>query len=209
MEEKNKIDHDLDEAIDVYRKLARDAPQNVENLTVLSEKLTEAGKYDEAVGYWENLLKLSPNSSSYQSLSNCYYKLGEYEKAEDVLLKGLELNPKDTEIFNDLGVVAMARWDLEGAMNYFQKGLKSNPDSPDILLNLALICYQVGLYEEAAGLLERYSGLETPRADVHLCLGDCYFNLERKDLAKKEFEKALSLDPDLKEAEKKLKELQG
>ncbi len=93
-------------------------------------------------------------------------------------------------------------------MNYFQKGLESNSNSPDILLNLALICYQVGLYEEAAGLLEKYAHLEAPGADVHLCLGDCYFNLERKDLAKREFELALSLDPDMEEAQKRLKELQ-
>ncbi len=209
MEGKSKADRGLDKAIDIRRKSARDDPKNVENLKALSEELTEEGKYDEAVGWWENLLKLDPNSNSYQSLGDCYYKLGEYEKAEGALLKGLELNPEDADIFNDLGVIAMARWDLQGAMGYFQRGLKSNPDSPNILLNLALICYQVGLYEEAAGLLERYSGLETPGADVRLCLGDCYLNLERKDLAEKEFELALSLDPELKEAERKLKELQG
>jgi len=206
MEERSKVNHDSD--IEVYRKLARDDPQNVGNLKVLSEKLTEAGKYDEAVDYWENLLKLSPNSDSYQSLGNCYFKMEEYEKASEALLKGLELNPDDANILNDLGVISMAKGDLEEAINYFQKGLKSVPNSPDILLNLALICYQVGLYEEAAGLLEKYTHLESSGADIHLCLGDCYFNLERKDLAKREFELALSLDPDMEEAQKRLRELQ-
>ena len=98
---------------------------------------------------------------------------------------------------------------MEKALNHLQGALQIAPENPDTILNLALICYQVGMYEEAAGLLERYSGLQSPDADVHLCLGDCYFHMERRDLAKREFELALSLDPELKEAEKRLQELGG
>jgi len=169
----------------------------------------EEGRFEEAIPLYQKLTKIEPWSAEYfQTLGECFFKSEKITEAKSVLQKGLDLDPTNAQIQSDLGVIFWQEGNLEEALNHLQEALKIAPENPETILNLALICYQVGLYEEAAGLLEKYAHLEAPGADVHLCLGDCYFNLERKDLAKREFELALSLDPDMEEAQKRLKELQ-
>jgi len=107
MERKNRVNGELD--IDTLKKLSKDDPKNVEHLKTLSEMLMKEGNYDEAANYWESFLKLNPNSDSYQSLGNCYYELEEYDKAKEALLSGLKLKPDDASIFNDLGIISMAK----------------------------------------------------------------------------------------------------
>ncbi len=192
-----------------YRKSLDNAPENQEILEKLGALLFEGNRFKEAIPLYEKLTEIDPwSADNFRTLGECLFKDEKVSEAKSVLERALELNPTAPQIETDLGVVLWQEGNLEGALEHLQEALKMAPQNPETMLNLALICYQVGLYEEAAGLLERYSGLETPGADVRLCLGDCYFNLERRDLAKREFELALFLDPELKEAEERLKELQ-
>ncbi len=193
-----------------YQKSLKNNPYNQEALKKLGALLLEVNRFEEAIPLYRRLTEMEPWSvENLQSLGECLFRTERMEEARSVLQKGLELDPTNVQIQSDLGVVFWQEGDLEEALNHLQGALQIAPEDPDTILNLALICYQVGMYEEAAGLLERYSGLQSPDADVHLCLGDCYFHMERRDLAKKEFELALSLDPELKEAEKRLQELGG
>lgn len=192
-----------------YQKSLENDPNNQEALQRLGTLLYEEGRFEEAIPLYQKLTKIEPWSAEYfQTLGECFFKSEKITEAKSVLQKGLDLDPTNAQIQSDLGVIFWQEGNLEEALNHLQEALKIAPENPETILNLALICYQVGLYEEAAGLLEKYAHLEAPGADVHLCLGDCYFNLEKKDLAKREFELALSLDPDMEEAQKRLKELQ-
>jgi|GEM_PF-3123038 len=73
--------------------------------------------------------------------------------------------------------------------------------------NLGMIYMDRGMYSEAAEMLEA-SVKFNPRAELFNDLGIAYAKLEKYDMAKKSFSRALELNPDFKKSRKNLKRLE-
>src|SRR5690348_17756134 len=79
----------LQERIAQFRKMATDDPDNELGHFRLGQLLMEDGQHAEAVQSFERTLELSPQFSKvYQLLGECYVKLGQRDKAVEVLTRG-------------------------------------------------------------------------------------------------------------------------
>ena len=79
----------LAERIAQFRKMATDDPDNELGHFRLGQLLMEDGQHAEAVKSFERTLELSPQFSKvYQLLGECYVKLGQRDKAVEVLTRG-------------------------------------------------------------------------------------------------------------------------
>ena len=79
----------LAERIAQFRKMATDDPENELGHFRLGQLLMEDGQHAEAVKSFERTLELSPQFSKvYQLLGECLIKLGEKDRAIDVLTTG-------------------------------------------------------------------------------------------------------------------------
>ena len=70
-------------------------------------------------------------SETYYAIGKNYYYLGENEKAKELYLSSLCLNPKNGAVFNDLGLVYRNSGDQESALKYFKKAIELD-DTNDI-----------------------------------------------------------------------------
>src|SRR5436305_1876550 len=79
----------LAERIAQFRKMATDDPDNELGHFRLGQLLMEDGQHAEAVTSFERTLELSPQFSKvYQLLGECLVKLGQRDKAVEVLTRG-------------------------------------------------------------------------------------------------------------------------
>lgn len=67
------------------------------------------------------------NSDTYNELSLCYVQEGNFQEANNVLMKALAIEPESTKIISNLGYLALAQGDKEKAQKYFTTVLEIDP----------------------------------------------------------------------------------
>lgn len=67
------------------------------------------------------------NPDTYNELSLCYIQEKNFDEAQKFLLKALGMEPENTKVISNLGYLALAQGDVQGARNYFQTVLEFNP----------------------------------------------------------------------------------
>ena len=91
------------------------------------------------------------------------------------------------------------------ALNDLEMAISIEPGNATFHLEKGILCYRVGLLEDAAAALESAKGLAADVADIYYLLGCTYLKTGNSRLAEENLQKAVSLQhPD---AAKKLKEL--
>ena len=69
-------------------------------------------------------IKVPDLSETYYALGKNYYFLGENEKAKELYISSLSLNPKEGSVYNDLGLVYRNAGDHKKALKYFKKAIE-------------------------------------------------------------------------------------
>lgn len=67
------------------------------------------------------------NPDTYNELSLCHIQEKNFDEAQKCLLKALGMEPENTKVISNLGYLALAQGDVQGARNYFQTVLEFNP----------------------------------------------------------------------------------
>jgi len=90
------------------------------------------------IEYFENAIANDPHFAlAYAGLGNCYLTLGGYKvlirfnyyaKAEDAILKALEIDEELAEAHSSLRSLKMRQWDWTGAQIEFERSIKLNPN---------------------------------------------------------------------------------
>jgi Flp pilus assembly protein TadD len=130
-------------------------------------------------------------------------QLGRFAQAEVHYKKALKLNPKDSKIWNDAGYsyYLQGRWgEAEGAL---KTAARLAPEDERIRVNLGLTLAASGRTEEALPLLSRSTG----DAIGHMNLGYLLAATGQLDLARRQYETAMALRPDLDLASRALAQL--
>jgi cytochrome c-type biogenesis protein CcmH/NrfG len=90
-----------------------------------------AQQFDETTKYYEQAAKVKPSAEVYTRLSSAYYYGGASDKAIAALNLALQKDPKYANALYNLG---MLKWqvqgDTKGAIECWQKLLKTNPNHP-------------------------------------------------------------------------------
>ena len=105
-------------------------------------------------------------------------------------------NPNDAEGYNALGVFLHYVGRSEEALPHFERAMALNPLCPGMWLHFqGQVYYQLGRYEEAAGVLKRRI-FRNPETDAsRVLLAATYGQLGRLDEAREQWREALSVNP--------------
>lgn len=101
------------------------------------------------------------------------WEVGDYESAQKLLLQSIEANPNFSGAYLQLGYMAQNQFDLEAAIENYDKALKLDPQSPNASNNLGFMNLLSGRYEEAVKYLSRSDSI-SPRFLTAINLGDAY-----------------------------------
>ena len=129
--------------------------------------------------------------------------LGDYEGAEQLLRKALELSPNDVGAVSLLGWAEMLQDKFDDALLNFQKVLTREPQNALARINVGYICLKKRIFGEAIEHLSRAIRLDNDKKATlyaHFYLGLVYLERDMLEDAQTFFQKTLKLGPNLIEA---------
>lgn len=142
-------------------------------------------------------------------LGVCYDQTKRYSLSEEMFRKVIELDPGYAAAYNYLGYSMADRGiNLKDSYEFIRKALELDPHNGAYVDSLGWVLYKQGKYEEALKELKRASRiLSDPMIFEHL--GDAYHKLEQPKKAERAYRRALKLDSNSKDLQRKLKDLEG
>jgi len=126
-----------------------------------------------------------------------HIELGDFDKAEELLKKAIEINPRFTTAYNDLGRIYFHRGETDRALELFQELILSNPLNSAVHLNLAHALLDKGRLEEALLEFKRAEKLGEESADIYCDMAYIHLNFGETEEAVNLYKKALEIEPGL------------
>ncbi len=193
-----------DEALLTLAKARTQFPVNyfIEFYTGLA--LGAQKRYSDAVRSFTSAELLGKNKDASLLTPGFYFQFGamcernaDYKEAERHFRKTLELAPDFTEALNYLGYMWAERGvNLEEARTMIEKALKQEPENSAYLDSMGWVLYRLNRLEEALTFIQQsVDHSEKPDGTLYDHLGDILSALGRHDQARKEWQKALGLEP--------------
>ena len=189
---KQRMD-DFDGALDDYsasKALDNDNPRLY--ISRSAARIT-MGNFNGAIRDLERAIKLDPaDSDARYNLACAKYLSQDYKGSIRDIDETLEMNPDHAEALFLRGLIRGEEFEEEAGLEDIERALTLNPDIPGGEMAAAILLFELGEYAEAANRFTEI--LKTvdadARSDAFYYRADCYYNLDQKDLACKDFRRA-------------------
>jgi len=124
----------LDEAqVNALKSVAAREASNATPRVQLGNLYFDAERYEDAIKWYEEAVKLSPNDANLSTdLGVSYYYINQADRALEQFSRSLKIDPKHAKTLLNLGIVkAFGKQDLQGASEAWQQVIKLAPQSPE------------------------------------------------------------------------------
>ncbi len=124
----------LDETkVNALRTVAERETSNPTPRVELGNLYFDAERYDDAIKWYSDALKLAPKDVNVSTdLGVCYYYSNQPDKALDQFAHSLAIDPRHAKTLLNVGIVkAFGKQDLDGAMQAWQQVIAIAPDGPE------------------------------------------------------------------------------
>jgi tetratricopeptide (TPR) repeat protein len=146
----------------------------------------------------KDILRSDPTSDpAYFYLSTLYTAMNEYDAAERYLQRAMELNPKQSAHYHQLGMIRYRQEQYRSALEFFKQALELGPGSNEAPIWRSIGDVQVALFDRDAAAQAYETALRiAPRnADTQLALGRFYLERSTPDRAISHLRTAREIDP--------------
>jgi tetratricopeptide (TPR) repeat protein len=173
----------------------------------LAVKLSNEGKFDEAIAKFNEVLAAAPKCvECVTNIASVQAQKKDYDAAEASYKKAIEMNPNSAEAYNGLATMYNAQKKFDQASEAGAMAAKLGAAAPggasaSTVFNQAVIAWNAGKIPEAKKSFEEAVRLDPKMADAHYWLGMANLNEGKLPEAAKEFEEYLTLDPSGKYAD--------
>jgi tetratricopeptide (TPR) repeat protein len=123
------------------------------------------------------------------------YQLAQYDAAIHEYELGLDMEPKNINLMNSLGVCFGVTGELEKARQCFKDALGINAREIMVVYNLGLIHQILGDMDQAVFFLRKAHGIDGNIFEVELLLGHLFFQAKKMDQALPHLETASRVNP--------------
>jgi len=119
--------------VSAFKAMTEREPSNPAPRVQLGNLYYDAQRWDDAVKWYSEALKLKPTDVDVSTdLAMCYFNLNQTDKALEQLDKSLAIDPKHTKTLFNVGYVrAMGKQDLPGAQKAWETLIQTAPNSPE------------------------------------------------------------------------------
>jgi tetratricopeptide (TPR) repeat protein len=119
--------------VNALKSVAEREPSNVRPRVELANLYFDAERYDDAIKWYADALKLQPNDVDVSTdLGVSYYYTNQADKALAQFEHSLKLDSKHAKTLLNVGIVrAFGKQDLDGASQAWQQVIAIAPDSPE------------------------------------------------------------------------------
>ncbi|GEM_PF-1282713 len=114
------------------------------------ELLINERRFDEALTYFEDLLREDPdNPIIYNKIGIIYVHKKDLDKAEDYFYKAIELDKTYPEPYNNLGNIWYEKKDYKKAIEFYKKAIDLNPKYAIAYRNMGAAYKRLGNLDQA------------------------------------------------------------
>ncbi|MDE3148936.1 MAG: tetratricopeptide repeat protein, partial [Acidobacteriota bacterium] len=201
----------ISRAVEEYKNALNADPNSPQLNNALADLYFRAGKVDDAEATARGLLKIAPNnieahkllgriylrelSQSQNSVSSSSPRGNPLDKAIAEYEQIVRLEPGSVDDHMVLGQLYSVRHDTKKAEEQFGLARSINPDSEEVVLNLARLYAENGNVEQAAKVIEQVNP-DNRTAKMEFALGAAYEQLKRPKDAIAAYQRATVLEPD-------------
>jgi protein O-GlcNAc transferase len=156
------------------------------------------GRVLESIEQFKQILRSdSSNGAAYFYLSTVYTQMGEIEIAERYVRRAMELNPKQSAHYLQLGLIRFRQKQWRPALELFQESLALGPGINAAAVWRSIGDVQVELFDREAArqAYETSLRLRPQDAATRLALGRFYLDRSESDRAIEQLRAALEIDP--------------
>jgi tetratricopeptide (TPR) repeat protein len=124
----------LDQAqVNAFTSVAEREPSNAAPRAQLGNLYFDAERYDDAIKWYSDALRLSPNEVEVSTdLGVSYYYTNQPDKALEQFDRSLKIDPKHAKTLLNVGIVkAFGKQDLPGAQQAWEQVITLAPQSPE------------------------------------------------------------------------------
>ena len=124
----------VDEAkVTALKSVAEKEPASAKPRIELGNLYFDAERYDDAIAWYEQAVKLTPNDENLSTdLGVCYYYTNKPDKAIERFDASLKINPKHAKTLLNLGIVrAFGKQDLAGATKAWEQVIAIDPNGAE------------------------------------------------------------------------------
>jgi choline-sulfatase len=177
---------------------APDPKDRVDILRMLSqvEGFLDHKEYTRAARIMEQGYRLDPtNPRCHLYLSTAYEQMGQYRRAIQVLQHALDVKVETDKIYSRLGIDYLHLNQLDKAIEAMTQASRINPADVNNLLNLGMAYLRLGRVDDAEKAFRAATVQDEHYAPAHNGLGLVAVQREDTETARREFEKALEVNP--------------
>ena len=119
-----------DAKVTALKSVAEKEPTNAKPRVELGNLYFDAERYDDAIAWYEQAVKLAPNDVNLSTdLGVCYYYTNQADKALARFEASLKLDPKHAKTLLNLGIVrAFGKQDMPGAIKAWEQVIAIDPN---------------------------------------------------------------------------------
>jgi len=166
------------------------------------------GRTGEAIGYFQEALKLSPNHLiALDNLGSAYRQQKRWDDARKTYDRALELGPNDAEANYGLGMVFAQNDDTARAFDSLQRALKLRPVYPEALNNLGILYLRTQRRDQAVASFEECIRVAPAFDQAYLNLARVYVVEGTPDNARAVLLELLKQHPGHEQAQKMMEQL--
>ena len=184
-------------AEEAHRKAAALRPTWARPLQQIAMLAASRGDLPRAVTVALRAMAREPkNASVLRDVGFIMTRLDELSKARQLLEKSWAIDPTDWQTAHHLGNLHYVAGQPAAALKFFERADDLNPNSYEILLDIALCRQQLGELDRSEAELRALVVDHPNRAEVHKALGLVFYSRNIFAAAVAQYEVALEIDPD-------------
>jgi tetratricopeptide (TPR) repeat protein len=169
---------------------------------------TREGRIDEAIGYFQEALKINSDYwIALENIGNAYRQQKRWDEARAALERAAAIQPRDPEVNYSLGMVFAQTDDTGRAYEYLRKSLEYRPIYPEALNNLAVLYLRTGRRDDAVRTFEECIRVAPGFDQSYLNLARVYVLENAPDEARSLLRELLRQHPGHAQAAKALEQL--
>jgi tetratricopeptide (TPR) repeat protein len=172
---------------------------------LLADAQKRLRQLDAALGSFRKAIRLSPDHApAHYNLANTLFDLKRYDEAGSVYKRAFALETPSAHALNNMGVIEAYQHQYALSVETFRQAIRINPDLSQAHFNLGASLYELGLWSDAIGSLERVVRLVPQHHRAFKLIGDAHLKMGRFEAAEAAFRKAISANPDFVDAYRSL-----
>ena len=202
------LQKEYNKAENMFKKAIEINPDYIEAHNNLGNLYSLTGQYDKSISEFKKTIEIDTNYFlGYINLGTVYIAIKDYDNALKIFMKSIKINPKSNIPHYHLGNIFYLQKKYDESINEFKLSIKLDPNHAESYNNLSAVYYTLGDLINAKNEIIKSLKINSDYIDAHINLANIYLAEKQNQLALKEYQIILKLDPENKIAKNMIKVL--